>query len=436
MSVDEVKQGERIRGLVDFAQRSLTELRRGAETIEPIPAERGRALVQRARERLAWTRLPGLRPPDTRPVSYTRILLRRFGLFVALPTAVIGFYLFAIASNQYIAEAKFAVRGNVEPMEHSNLGEFAALIQKHNSQDSYIVRDFIRSQTLVSAMEKSVGLSKIFSRGEADLWVRYSDPQPIEELTKYWRRQVDAHIDAISGVIRLSVRTFTPQDSLTIAQEIVTRAERLINEISRRAQADMLVQAQKDAEAAQERLRAAHLALQRFRNSWGIIDPLKAAESTMTTMLTLRRDKIKAENDLQVLRASNLDEKSRSIQVLVANVAAIDQQMKDLQAQLTRDGLGQDGSPTMANALLEYEGLMVERTIAEKLHESASNMLDRARVSAGKQHIFLAVIEQPVLPTDSLYPHRGHALFVAFFCCMLVFCSFSLILSGIRDQRI
>jgi capsular polysaccharide transport system permease protein len=435
MSVDEVKQGERIRGLVDFAQRSLTELRRGAETIEPIPTKRGRALVQQARARLAWTRLPGLRPPDTRPVSYTRMLLWRFGLFVALPTAVVGLYLFVFASNQYIAEAKFAVRGNVEPMEHSNLGEFSALIQKHNSQDSYIVRDFIRSQTLVSALEKSVGLSKIFSRGEADFWARYSDPQPVEVLTKYWRRQVEAHIDAISGVIQLTVRTFTPQDSLTIAQEVITRAERLINEISSRAQADMLVQSQKDADVAQARLREAHLALQRFRNSWGIIDPVKAAESTMTTMLTLRRDKIKAENDLQVLRASNLDEKSRSIQVLVANVAAIDQQMRDLQGQLTRD-VGQSGSPTMANALLEYEGLMVERTIAEKLHESASNLLDRARVSAGKQHIFLAVIEQPALPTDSLYPHRGRALFVTFFCCVLVFCSFSLILSGIRDQRV
>ncbi|MBL7406495.1 capsule biosynthesis protein, partial [Escherichia coli] len=77
---------------------------------------------------------------------------------------------FAFASNQYVAEAQFAVRGNVEPMENISLGQYTNLIQKHNSQDSFIVRDFINSQTLVEALEKSIGISKMFSRSEADFW--------------------------------------------------------------------------------------------------------------------------------------------------------------------------------------------------------------------------------------------------------------------------
>ena len=198
----------------------------------------------------------------------------------------------------------------------------------------------------------------------------------------------------------------------------------------------MLAQAKADAETAQARLRNAYLALQTFRNRWGIIDPVKSAENTMSTLLSMRKDKIKNENDLQVLRASNLDEKSRSIQVLVANVAAIDHQIKDLQEQLTREGVNSDGTPTMANALLEYEGLVVERTIAEKLNESAINLLDRARVSADKQQIFIAVFVPPVLPLDSLYPMRWHALFVAFFCFLVLWSSISLVVAGVKDQRL
>ena len=388
------------------------------------------------RERLAWTRLPGLRPADSAPVSYTRALVWRLATFVLLPTAVVALYLFMFASDQYVAEARFAVRGNVEPMEDIGLGEYSSMIHKHNSQDSYIVRDFIRSRTLVEEMEQKRQISQVFSRSEADFWARFDPKEPVEELTKYWRRHVEANIDPISGVTQLTVRAFTAQDALTIAKDIIARAETLINEINKNAKADMLAQAKADAETAQARLRNAYLALQTFRNRWGIIDPVKAAENTMTTLLSMRKDKIKNENDLQVLRASNLDEKSRSIQVLVANVAAIDHQIKDLQEQLTREGVNSDGTPTMANALLEYEGLVVERTIAEKLNESAINLLDRARVSADKQQIFIAVFVPPVLPLDSLYPMRWHALFVAFFCFLVLWSSISLVVAGVKDQRL
>lgn len=435
MSFDDVKDDTREGEIVTFAAPTMTELRRSAETIRPVPEKRtARALVASVRERLDWTRLPGLRPRQEDTSSYGARIIRRIGFFVLLPTLVVGLYLFAFASNQYVAEAQFAVRGNVEPMENISLGQFTNLIQKHNSQDSFIVRDYINSQTLVEALEKSIGISKMFSRSEADFWARFDPTDPIEDLTKYWRKHVEAHIDSISGVIRLSVRAFTPEDALTIARAVVLRSEALINDISKRAQSDMVAQAEADAKVAQDRLRKAHLALQAFRNQWGVIDPIKSAEGTLTALTSLRKDKLKAENDLQVLRGSNLDERSRSIQTLVANIAAIDQQMKTLQDEMTSATAGAGGQ-NLTEALLQYEGLLVERTIAEKLEESAHTLLDRARVSASKQHIFLATFVPPVLPTDSLYPERGHTLLVAFFCFLVIWSSSALLLAGIRDQR-
>lgn len=437
MSFDDVKEDTREGEIVAFVQPTMTELRRGGETVRPVPEKRGvRALILSARERLDWSRVPGLRPREEDTSSYGTRIVRRVGLFVLLPTLLVGFYLFGFASNQYIAETQFTVRGNVEPMENINLGQYTALIQKHNSQDSYIVRDYIQSQTMVEALEKSIGISKMFSRSEADFWTRLNPSDPIEELTKYWRQHVEAHIDSISGVIRLSVRAFTPEDALTISREIVTRAEALINDISKRAQADMVAQSQADASTAQDRLRKAHLALQMFRNHWGVIDPIKTAESTLTTLMLLRKEKLKLDTDLQVLRGSNLDERSRSIQTLVANATAIDQQMKTLQDELTSSGAAAGGGPNLTEALLDYEGLLVERTIAEKLEESANTLFDRARIAASKQHIFLATFVPPVLPTDTLFPERGRSLVVAFFCFLVLWSSTSLLIAGIRDQRI
>lgn len=442
MSLDDVKEASkedlREGEIVAFAPPTMADLLRDAETIRPIPPKRGTlALLRSAGTRIDWRRLPGLRPArQEEEASYAAIFLRRIGLFVLLPTAVVAVYLFAFASDQYTATAQFAVRGNVEPMEQTSVGQFTALIQKHNSQDGYIVRDYIQSQAMVEDLEKNIHISRMFSRGEADFWARFNPNDPIEELTKYWRKQVSADIDAISGVIRLNVRAFTPEDAFTIAREVVARAEVLINDISKRAQADMVSQAKSDAAAAEERLRKAHLALQSFRNKWGLIDPTKTAEGTLVTLNLLRKEKIKLDGDLQVLRSSNLDERSRSIQTLVAQVAALDQQMKSLQDEMTSSGPGAAGQTNnLTEALLSYEGLMVERTIAEKLEESAHLLYDRARISAAKQQIFLATFERPVLPTESLYPERWHTIFVMLFCFTVMWSSFTLVKAGIRDQR-
>ena len=433
MDADEVKRRDRLGSMIAFARRTVPDLRRNAETVEPIAPADGRRRLPALLNPLRWTRLPLVPGEGTQNRVLAR-LLRNIGLFVLLPTAVVGIYLFVFAADQYVVEARFAIRGEVEPMGNVALGEFSSLIQKNNSQDSYIVQEYIQSQPMLESAQKELNVVRMFTRDEADFWTRYSGDKPIEELLKYWRKRVQVHIDLISGVMTLTVQAFTPDDALAIGRHVVARAEALINTISSRAQQDMLKHSKDDLAATEQRLRKAHLALREFRNRWGIIDPAKSAEATMTTLLSLRKDKIKSENDLQVLRGSGLDEKSRSIQTIVASVAATNQQIKQLEDTLTSDGMAVGGRP-VSEAILEYEGLMVERTIAEKLNDSATIMLDRARVAANRQHVYLAVFVPPTRPELSTVPMRGHALFVAFFAFMVLWGCSSLLIAGVKDHN-
>ena len=77
-----------------------------------------------------------------------------------------------------------------------------------------------------------------------------------------------------------------------------------------------------------------------------------------------------------------------------------------------------------------------EITIAEKLVESLHLMLDRARISASKQQVYLATIVPPELPGSSIYPERGYTVIITFFCCFAIWSAVSLIISGVKDQRI
>lgn len=436
MSVeDEVKRRDGLQGVLDLARRSLPDIRRDAETIEPVGPSRLpsplRRLAEPLRRPIRWLRLPG---SDAPPRSLPRSLLYSFLTFVLVPTAVVAFYLFALAADQYVVEARFAVRGSVEPLAGANgLGEFGNLIAKNNNQDSYIVADYIRSQAMVSEVSKTLDLPAIFSRPEADSWARFHGPKPLEELTKYWREQVLVHIDSISGVITLEVRSFRPEDSLAVATAVVAASERLVNDISRRAQGDMVARNREDMEKAEARMREAHVTLQQFRNKWGIIDPVKSAEAIYKTVMDLRKEKIRTENDLQVLRET-LDEKSRSVQTLAATAMALDQQIVQLQNQLTTDGAATNAK-NVTEALVEYEARQTERMISDKLFESMHLLYQRARMAAERQQVYLATFVPPTIPHISLYPLRGYALFVAFTLAFVFWSIGKLVVAGVKDHR-
>ena len=84
MSFDDVKDDTREGEIVTFAAPTMTELRRSAETIRPVPEKRtARALVTTVRQRLDWSRLPGLRPAHDVAVHGPEPLQR--GLALRLP---------------------------------------------------------------------------------------------------------------------------------------------------------------------------------------------------------------------------------------------------------------------------------------------------------------------------------------------------------------
>lgn len=412
----------------DPSGRAAIEARADATTIADTPR---RGLLARIGEAAPWRRITRA-GRSTAAGGHFSGLIRSFLVFVGVPSLVMAFYLFAIAADQYVAEARFAVRGNVERVPSpDNLAQLNPVAVQTNSQDSFIVAGYIASKAIVEDLNRTLDLKKMFSRDEADIWARFDPSWPFEDLVEYWNRHVRATTDTISGVVTLQVRAFTREDALAIARAVVQKSEVLINELSRRNRADTLARASEELAKAEGRLREAQLAIQAFRNRSGLVDPVKSAESVFLTLVALRRDKLKVENDLTVLRRS-VDESSRPAQQLIAEIRALDEQMAKLQSQLT----GGAGGSVASQTLLEYEGLMIEKTFAEKLYAAAQAIQDRARIDTERQQIYLATFVPPSLPEDTLYPRRWSTLFVSAFVAFLLWSIGMLVVAGVNDHRI
>ena len=77
-------------------------------------------------------------------------------------------------------------------------------------------------------------------------------------------------------------------------------------------------------------------------------------------------------------------------------------------------------SEALSRVMGSYERLESERTFAEKAYQHALESLDRARMSADRQQVYIAGFVQPSLPEEPLYPRRFRDVGIALFLCCAV----------------
>ena len=362
-------------------------------------------------------------------------ILLSFFLLVVIPTAAAGYYYLFVASDIYVSEAKFAVRGSVEKLPSTSsaaLSMFSQVATMNSNQDAYVVSSYIQSISLVEKLSRDVDVREAFTREGIDPIAKLDDDAPAEKLRKYWNRMVIPSVDSLSGVVSLEVRAFRPEDSLTIARAIIKASEELVNEISMRKRSDTVQFARGEVARAEERLRAARLALQAFRDASGVLDPAKSAEALSKLALILRAQKIELESEVRTARRT-LSEASPSVQVLSSRLGALNEQIGLLEKELT----SQSGDEKAASRVLSrFEGLELEREFAEKIYVIAQAAFERARVEADRQQLYLVTFVQPALAERAIYPRRIADTAVVGVSVLAVWSILVLLVAAVRDHDV
>ncbi len=361
-------------------------------------------------------------------------------LAIALPTLLATIYYAFIAAPQYVAEARFAVRGPEDsPSPTDALGALTGLGgSTSTSGDSYIVAQFIESAQLVGNLQRGVDLRRVYTSDKADFVARYRPydfEDTIEHLTTFWNSVAWVYYEPISGVITFTVRAFTPEDALRIARDTVRESEKLVNKLSERSREDAISLAKQEQSRAELRLKFARKAVQEYRDRMGETDPITAATAKSTLIATLEADLAKAEADIAG-RSAFLNKDAPSLRVARQSADSIRSQIAQekakIGAQTTQDGKG--GSPRMSANLAEFEALQTERDIAQTAYTAATTSVETARMRAEQQARYLATFVEPHLPEDSLYPARLQMVMLVLLCSALAWAIGVLIFYGIRDH--
>jgi capsular polysaccharide transport system permease protein len=331
-------------------------------------------------------------------------VLLSFFAIVVVPILTVSIYLGLIASDQYASEFRFAVRGGSHSAfdVNSAAGLLAGLPRTQRTQDSLILYEYIRGRGIVEVLDRTINLRKIYSSPTADYFSRFNPKESNEELVLYWRWRVYVGYDVMSSTITVIVRAFTPEEALLVSKAIIELSEKLVNDLSDRARRDALQLAKSSLGRAEENLEQKAKAMRDLRNTEGVLDATEVAEVMMKMLGELRLELLRMEQEIAIQRRSVTSD-SPQLQVQIARIASVKEQIRRLEAQMTNSNVG---DTALSNAMGRFERLKLEREIADKRYEAAAAAFERARLELETQQIYVATFLQPVLAQEPLYPRR------------------------------
>ena len=356
-----------------------------------------------------------------------------FWAIVGVPTLIAAVYYFGIASDQYMSEAKFVIRG--PGAAKPTIGGIAGALQSGSAEqqgqdEAMIVQEFIMSRDAVRRLAREDDLRTLLNRPEGDIVSRFPGifywRNDFEALYKAYSRFVSVDIDGETGVSVLQVNAYRPEDAHKIAAALVTYSEQLVNQLNERARDDALRSFRNEVGEIQQRIAEIQAKLTTYRIRQQMLDPKSAAEGPLKLLADLNTQRAAAQ--AQLLDAMKNSPNSPQVPVLRTRIVSLDKLIAVERANITGD------SNSVAAAESEYERLDVDRTLAEEQLASAYKSLEAAKLDAQRQQLYLETVAQPNLPDFPLYPKRIVSFAMVLASCLLAYGIAWLLVASVREH--
>lgn len=357
-----------------------------------------------------------------------------FWLFFVIPLTAGSVYYAKFASKQYESTAHFTIeengKANIDP-----LGALTGLSGPVSStRDALIIKDFIESREAIEQIKNEIDIRALYAREDKDWLSRLEMDASIEDIVEYWKKKIRVDFDSTSGITKLSVLAFEPENAVGIIKAILKASERLVNNLSEKARQDSLNFARKELSKSESKLKEARSKVTQFREQEEALSPEKDVEIKITLVASLEAELASAEAELRSLRIS-LRENTPKVQQAKNKVFALKRQINKEKARGTQSSLkNKRHSKTLSKLIAQHEELLTEQGFAEKTYASTLLIMEQARIDASKQHRYLTVTVKPQLPEEAVKPDQPNDYIVLFLSCLMFWGISSLVIASIKDH--
>ena len=353
-----------------------------------------------------------------------------FILTVLAPTLLALIYYALIASDVYISESRFVVR-NPQRQLQTGLGAFLQNTGFTRSQDdTYSVHDYIMSRDALAELNRQLAVRKAYSSTAVDVINRFPGldwDKSFEAFHRYYQRHVSIDYNTVSSISVLQVRAFTAADSFAINELLLKMGERLVNNLNDRSRQDLIAVAQQEVRVAEDRSKAAALALSSFRSRQSVFDPDRQSAMQLQGVAKLQEELFASEAQLAQLR--QISPNNPNIKALEGYVSNIQRTMDKEKTRVT----GSASSLTTKSA--SYDRFVLEKGFADRQLATALASLEAAKSEAVRKQLYLERLVQPSLPDQAMEPRRLRSVVTVFLLGLLSWGVISLLVASIKEHQ-
>ncbi len=356
------------------------------------------------------------------------LLLSRLAAFVMLPTLVVGYYFYFVATPMYTTKSEFLILTADGLGTSPSAGLFSGTAFA-TGQDSIATQSYLQSKDAMLRLNEDVGFLEHFSQPNIDPIQRLDPAATNEEAYKVYRKYVKLGYDPTEGVIRMELSSADPEVSKAFSETLIEYAEERVDQLSQEKRFDGLRTAEASLEDAKNERRAAQQRLVQLQEG-SILDPEGEIANIRALIqnveLQLQEKQLALNTQLNNTRPN-----TARVEALRSETAVLEAELTKQKARLTE---ATEGTESLAAQTAEIQMAQADLMTADLVLQSALETKRQTEIEANKQVRYLTVSVNPIASEDPSYPRKFENTLLAFLIFAGIYLMISLTASILREQ--
>jgi len=354
-------------------------------------------------------------------------LFTRLAFFVLLPTFLVGYYYYAVATPMYATKSQFIIQ---KADASSGIGDLLSGAGLSSSPDSVAVQSFLQAREAMQRLDQDHGFKAHFADKGIDPIQRLSSDATNEAAYKLYRRQITISYDPTEGIIKMEVVATDPDISATYSNALISYAEEQVDHMTERVRNDQMEGARDSYNDAEAEMIAAQERVIELQEKSNVISGDVEIGLLTSKISALELELVASELTLEELK-SNARPNPAKVDPLERKIASLEAKIAGFRAQLTADS--SDGV-SIARITSELGVALASLENRNLMMQAALQQLETARIEANRQTRYLSMGVRPTPPDEAAYPRKFENTVLAFLIFAGIYLMMSLTTSILRDQ--
>ncbi|MEM8538721.1 MAG: capsule biosynthesis protein, partial [Pseudomonadota bacterium] len=360
------------------------------------------------------------------------LLATRLAFFVMLPTLLVSYYFYVIATPMYATHTEFIIQ-KAESGGGGAGGGIGGLLGGSafaTVQESITVQAYLESREAMLRLDEELAFREHFSSEAIDPLTRIPPEATVEDTYDTYLRHLQIGYDPTEGLVRMEVIAADPQVSAAFSEALIRYAEERVDQMSQRLREDQMAGARESFADAEDRVLDAQARVLDLQEQRGVLST-EAEVSTVFGQISnfetqLQEERLRLDELLSVARPN-----ASRVEVAERNIARLEALIDELRSGLTNTGTGQVSLARIQSELIIAQADLETR---QMILAQALQQMELARIEANRQSLYLSLGVFPIAPDAPAYPRAFENTLLAFLIFSGIYLLISMTVSILREQ--